>query len=146
MVKPRTHAKERSAWYNMKQRCYNKRSTGYHLYGGRGIRMCEKWLYSFSIFYKDMGDRPVGTSMDRIDVNGNYEPGNCRWGMISVQNRNKTTNINLTYNGKTQCVQDWENELGLPRDLARRRIKRGWETERALTTPSAKQRNPLFTS
>jgi hypothetical protein len=73
----------------MKQRCLNYNSKDYTNYGGRGIKVCDRWINSFINFYNDMGDRPLGTSIDRIDVNGNYEPSNCRWSTSKEQQNNK---------------------------------------------------------
>lgn len=73
----------------MKNRCYNPKCPRYKDWGGRGIRVCDRWLASFEAFYADMGPRPPKTSIDRIDVNGNYEPGNCRWADIKTQRANR---------------------------------------------------------
>ena len=84
-----TNTREFKSWISMKTRCYNPNSKGYQNYGGRGITICDRWKDSFINFYEDMGERPEGTSLDRIDVNGNYEPSNCRWADSIIQNRNR---------------------------------------------------------
>jgi len=82
-------SKEYRAWLNMKCRCYNRLSTGYQMYGGRGIKVCAKWRFSFDAFYADVGPAPSPKhSIDRIDTNGSYRPGNVRWATRSVQNKN----------------------------------------------------------
>ena len=88
--KPLNEVKEFRIWVAMKTRCYNPKANRYYIYGGRGIKICDRWLESFHNFYDDMGPRPSDKhSIDRIDTNGDYEPGNCRWVTADVQNKNK---------------------------------------------------------
>lgn len=118
-------------WDSMKQRCRNKR---YVHYAGKGIKICERWMV-FGNFLKDMGECPPGMTLDRIDNNGNYEPGNCRWATHRQQTRNYSRNRLLTYNGQTKCVVEWSEERGVRQDLIHCRLGRGWSIEDAITYP-----------
>jgi hypothetical protein len=130
------------SWQEMKTRCTNPNRHDYERYGGRGIKICERWL-RFEAFLEDMGEAPDGTSIDRFpDTNGNYEPGNCRWATLKEQGRNKRNNVLLTLNGRTQCIAAWAEETGIGSRCLRLRIKRGWTHERILTTPSEASRLP----
>ena len=97
-------------WSGMISRCTYPKHRGFYRYGGRGITVCERWR-SFENFYADMGDRPAGKSLDRINVNGNYEPSNCRWATKREQSRNTSKTKMYTYNGKTMCISDWIAEI-----------------------------------
>lgn len=108
-------------WSKMLSRCRDANNTNFRNYGGRGISVCERW-YDFESFYSDMGDPPHRGSIDRIDSNGNYEPGNCRWSNFHDQSRNKRTTVNLTYRGVTMCLKDWADKLGLSVPAFRKRI------------------------
>ena len=123
------------AWKSMLERCLNSKKKNYLDYGGRGITVCDRWLSSFANFVADMGNPPPNTSLDRIDNDGNYEPGNCRWAACVVQNRNKRTNKLLTFRGKTQCLAAWAEEIGKRSDSIAKRLKASWSVGRALSTP-----------
>lgn len=130
-----------SSWRAMKRRCGNVNSAEYPDYGGRGIKVCARWLNSFENFLTDMGKRPSGTSIDRYpNNNGNYEPGNCRWATPTQQTRNRrnTTMPSVTFEGITKCARDWEKDLGLPAGLISRRLARSEPVNRHLFRPASR--------
>ena len=113
----------------MKARCRNKKDPAYPNYGGRGIDVCELWKNSFMAFYEDMGPKPSDDHcIERIDNEGNYEPGNCRWATPAEQGINKRNNVMLTYKGETLCMTHWQRKLGL-RDLHYYHLVRGMSLE-----------------
>lgn len=120
----RTHGMSKSntytIWAGMMSRCRDMDNPNY---GGRGIEVCERW-HSFENFLADMGERPEGLSLDRIDTNGNYEPANCRWVGARAQAQNTRRNVNVTHNGKTQCASEWARELGVSRQRIHQRLSR----------------------
>ncbi len=125
-----------NVWTSMRERCNCKTDTSYQRYGGRGISICKEWD-DFQVFeewaVKNGYDEnaPKGTyTLDRINVNGNYEPNNCRWISLSEQSDNKTNTIWLTYNGKTQTLLQWSKELGMPSKLLRNRYYDRWPVDR----------------
>lgn len=130
-------------WHGMKQRCNNPRSKDAHNYSERGIAICQEWNDSFESFrdwaisngYQD------GLSIDRIDVNGNYCPENCRWSTASEQCRNTRVNHLLTFNGKTQPIASWADETGIDYYTLSKRIEKGWSVDRALTQPVDHRKN-----
>jgi len=107
-------SKEYNAWSDAKRRCFDATSPQYHNYGGRGITMCLEWAESVERFVSDMGKCPPGLTLDRINNNGNYEPGNCRWTTMKVQANNMRKNIFLTRNGETLSLQQWAVQTGIP--------------------------------
>lgn len=120
----------RRSWKLAKRRCLDPNHEHYSRYGGRGISMCRKWLMSFDAFIADMGPKPNGTTIERIDNNGNYEPGNCKWATRKEQSNNRSTNKLVTLNGITQTVAQWCDALGVPHAAVRSRIRAGWTAER----------------
>ena len=124
-------------WCNMKNRCNNAKVKMFADYGGRGIKVCDEWHHSFEAFrnwalsngYQD------DLTLDRIDVNGNYEPTNCRWTTIAEQQSNRRNNTILTFDGRQKTIQQWSKERGIAVSTIRSRIKSGWTVDRALTEP-----------
>ncbi len=131
------------AWRSMKRRCYAPSVEKFAEYGGRGIKVCERWRESFAAFYEDMGDPPPGASLDRLDNDGDYAPGNCRWATQTQQLRNTRRNRLLTYAGKTLCIAAWADEVGLSQQLIWNRLRKGWSVERALTESYSERHNTI---
>jgi hypothetical protein len=123
------------AWTQMKQRCYNANDPQYHNYGARGITVCDRWRLDFAQFLTDMGERPKGMTLDRIDNNGPYAPDNCRWATDVEQCNNTRVNHVLAWNGRTQTIAQWAKVTGLSYNVIRYRILHGWTIEHALTHP-----------
>lgn len=132
----RTHGmtglREYSIWKNIKSRCFNKSNPRYERWGGRGITMCERWALSFTDFLADMGSCPEKFSIDRINNDGNYEPGNCRWASPQEQANNTRRNIIVEHEGRRQNVSQWARELGLKPVNVHHRIFRGVAPHKAL--------------
>lgn len=127
---------EYMAWQNIKKRCYNTKADDYYRYGGRGIKVCDRWLESFENFFEDMGTKPTPDhSLDRFPNNetGDYEPGNCRWGTDEQQSRNKRTNVWIEYNGEKMILKDWSIRLGICYDGIRQYLKKGYSFDWIVT-------------
>lgn len=130
-------------YYGMRERCRDGHKHKWRHYGGRGIKVCERWLGrdGFRNFLADMGEKPPGLTLDRIDSNADYSPENCRWATVIEQARNRRTTLMYTGFGKTQSLPDWCDEYGINLEMVRRRIKRyGWTLDAALTTPAKVRR------
>ena len=127
---------ERSIWKNMRARCSDPKHAAYANYGGRGITVCQRWE-SFDSFLADMGPRPEGMTIERLDPDKDYSPENCIWASRKVQSRNRRDNRRITFGGRTLCLVEWSEETGIPAKTIRRRLKDGWTLERALTTSSS---------
>lgn len=130
-------------WMDMRRRCYDTKDSNYYNYGGRGIIVCDEWK-DYAVFRSwakesgyDQTAKRAKCTLDRIDVNGNYCPENCRWVDCKTQCNNKRNNKLIEYDGRVQTLKQWADELGLSYSLVTRRIASGWSAERAFTQPSA---------
>jgi len=125
---------EYRTWVHLKGRCNNPTDSRYADYGGRGIKVCTRWNNSFAAFYADMGKRPKGKTLDRINNDKGYSPKNCRWATKIEQARNKKNNRVLCHDGESLCVSAWADRTGLSSYVILMRLKRGWGVDRTLTT------------
>lgn len=135
------YAPEYGPWREMKKRCTNPKAKHYDKYGGRGIKVCDEWMHSFAAFFAYMGPRPSPDhSVDRIDNDGNYEPGNCRWATRFEQQANTRMTRLVTIDGKTLSFCGWAREKGLSYGLIRQRESKGWTLYDAIMTPPLRSR------
>lgn len=125
-----------ATWKGMKDRCLNTQSRWFHRYGGRGVLICDRWLQDFRNFAEDMGERPDGTTIDRIDKDGNYEPGNCRWAVHLEQQRNRSNNAEIEWGGRKNTLTELAEHAVVDVATLSYRLRAGWELERAMITPS----------
>lgn len=121
-------------WKHMLERCEVQKDRYFHCYGGRGIEVCSEW-HDYDIFleWSLKNGYADNLTIDRVDVNGNYEPSNCRWATQKEQQNNRTNNCLITFNGKTQTKKQWSEETGIGYTTICKRLSLGWSTERALT-------------
>ena len=139
-----THGKSRTKLnfvrQSMLQRCYNKKCKAYRWYGAKGIIVCDEWKNDLMSFYNWAMENGYkeGLTLDRIKSTGNYEPSNCRWVAMDIQQRNKSNNVFIEFNGETMCVTDWANRIGIDHETLNKRLK-NWTLEKALTTPKQEQ-------
>lgn len=136
---------EYRCWSHLKERCLNMRSKDFRHYGGRGIKICDRWPLGdeqrsgYECFLADMGRKPTaGHSIDRVDVNGNYEPSNCRWALDDTQAQNRRSNRILSVFGENLPVSVAAKRYDINEHALHKRLRLGWSAERALTTPSRK--------
>jgi hypothetical protein len=123
-----THTAEYTAWMNMRRRCENENAPGFHRYGGRGVKVCDRWM-SFANFFEDIGPRPSPQhTLDRVDNSGDYEPSNCRWATRKEQSANRRNTMHI--NGRP--LMEVCNAAGLKPATVWGRILRGWPQERWL--------------
>src|SRR5256886_1822387 len=131
----RTRSRTYKSWISMRQRCLNRNNHKWSDYGGRGISVCDRWG-SFINFLADMGERPKDKSLDRKDVNGNYEPSNCRWATATEQAQNARSNVLLTFRGRTMRLTEWARLSGIKQPTLSARLNYyGFTVEEALTMP-----------
>lgn len=127
------HLSEYRTWADMLSRCRNVNHRAYRDYGGRGITVDPRWL-TFPAFFADMGKRPDGLTLDRINNDGPYTAGNCRWATRTEQSNNRRTGRRLTINGRTQTMAEWAREAGINYRTVKSRLNiLGWSVEEALT-------------
>lgn len=131
----KTDTSEFRIWKAMRQRCENVKSKSYPNYGGRGIKVNPDWQ-DFSTFYKDMGVRPEGYSIERVNNDGDYCKENCVWADRKTQQLNTRRNRHLTYNGETKTIREWSDAIGLDYFALLWRMDNGWSDEESLTIPS----------
>lgn len=132
-----SNSKLYGVWRSMKYRCNNPNCHAYENYGGRGIRVCDEWNGSFLSFmcWANEAGYKEGLSLDRIDVNGNYTPDNCRWATAKIQTNNQRNNRLLEYNDEIHTVSEWSEITGISRSAIYGRLKCGWSIDMALTKP-----------
>lgn len=131
---------EYRAWLHMRTRCNNPNVKRFEHHGGRGIRVCERWQESFEAFFEDMGPRPSARhSVDRIDNDGHYEPGNCRWATPQQQQGNKSDNVYVLLNGERKALKHACDEVGIAYSLVHCRLRRGWTLQEAVSKPVGPQ-------
>jgi hypothetical protein len=126
----------------MMRRCSKKDDPYYPYYGGRGISVCKRWL-EFPNFLADMGERPLGMTLERVRNNEGYSPDNCRWASRKEQMKNQRRNKPITFNGTTLLLYEWAERLNVPKQRIRGRILRGWTVEAALFAPAQRMRKDL---
>jgi hypothetical protein len=131
----REFKREYSSWSGARQRCYNPKCARYKRYGGRGIKMCERWRNSFDNFLEDMGRCPDGLTLDRIDLDGDYEPSNCRWADKITQATNRSVTRFFEYNGESLTIPEMSRRFGIKKStLAMRIYSYGWSVRAAIET------------
>lgn len=139
-ARPGRRSVEYRTWVGIKGRCYNENHQDFPNYGGRGIKVSDAWVRSYDQFLRDMGPRPPGMSIDRIDVNGDYSHTNCRWATSDTQANNKRVNYYVEYEGLTLTVSQWARRYGMSKQCLLERLYAGWSVEAALLTPRRGQR------
>lgn len=140
-----SNASSYQLWLQMRDRCNNPNNPRYQSYGGRGIKVCARWD-DFANFFKDMGARPSGQSIDRIDNDGNYEPENCRWASTSEQQRNKRNTVMVQFRGRQMPLAEAIDVSGsaIPSNTIRMRLRAGWALSQALAQSARPYRKEVI--
>ena len=123
-----------TSWINMRKRCIDPASPKYYQYGGAGITVDPRWD-AFINFLADMGERPEGKTLDRIDGTKGYSKENCRWSTITEQQQNMKSNVRVTYQGETHCISEWARRTGIHSTVLSYRIRKGWSIDEVFTVP-----------
>jgi hypothetical protein len=138
-----TRTRVHTIWTDMKQRCLNPNAPDYPRYGGRGIKLCQAW-HSFDYFYEDMGEPPEGTTLNRINNDGDYEPGNCEWAAAEIQQNNRRTSRRILHMGFDWTLAQWSRYSGTPARIISWRIEHGWSVKAAIFGMVAKRTKRTF--
>lgn len=130
--------------YSIRHRCYSPNDPYYSIYGGRGIKVCDEWINDFKVFYDwaMSSGYKEGLTIDRIDVNGDYKPSNCRWVTLEVQNNNKRNNRYISIDGETKTMTQWSKIHGISPVVVSYRLAKKWPIKKALTTPVKERKKP----
>jgi hypothetical protein len=129
----RVYPREYRSWKDMRARCRNPNDTNFKDYGGRGIIICSRWD-DFALFFADMGIRAAGMTLDRIKVDGNYSPDNCRWASHQTQANNKRSNHRIVFGDDTRTLQQWSDHFGIEASKVRYRLKQGWPLHKVFSS------------
>lgn len=139
-VKSRTY----KTWSGLKTRCYNPNNKGHENYGAKGVGICDRWLNSFENFLEDMGERPIGKTLDRYpNMNGNYEPSNCRWATPKQQGENTRKSRVFEHNGISMNVSDWAKHFNTHRSNILKHLKKGRTIEQLVRFYEYKKHNNI---
>lgn len=136
---------EYAAWRDMKARCMNPKNKNFNRYGGRGIKVYKSWINSFNAFLSHVGKKPFPKAvLDRIDNEGNYEPGNLRWVDMKTQCINRSNTNWIEFRGERLSASDWSRRLSSSQSLVANRLRLGWSVEKALTTPQLRSKSAKY--
>ena len=137
------NTKTYKVWSHMRERCLQRNTKSFQSYGGRGITICERWN-TFENFYEDMGEKPEGKSLDRIDNNSGYCKENCRWATQKEQMNNTRNNVLVTYHGETKTLTQWADEKGIHARNLRHRLKKWKRIEDVFCVPVSRYNKHIY--